>query len=823
MKTDTIINSFVAGVLSPRLAGRTDIAQYYQSASEILNMIVEFYGGAKKTPGTHYVSEVKTSSLKTRIIRFVFSDTQAYTIELGNLYMRFYKDGGAILETGIDITGIDQAAECTITAANSYSNGDEVYISGIIGMTELNGKRFIVSDRGAGSFKIKNIDGDYIDSSEYTAWDSGGTSERVYTLTTTYTTDDLWNLQFAQTADILYITLGKSNDATKGRPQKKLTRTAHTSWTITDIDYSTGSARPALMAENITTTTITPSAATGDGITLTASVAIFDITHIGSIWKINTGYVKITDVAAGGLKTSATANVLYSGTLTGTSAYTNWSEGAWSDYRGYPRSVTISEGRLIYGYTVSQPQTTWGSSIGAYDTFELGSDDADAISFKADTNEVEVINWLFPAAEILVGTPGGLSSLGTGSDTLALTATTGRMKKKSRYGVSSIMPQAIGNNIFYWQKYNRILREYVYTLSEDNYVANDATALADHITESGIVDMAYQQSPIDILWCVRADGKLTSFTRQVEQKVAAWSLHSTDGEFESVTVIPKDNYDEVWFIVKRTINGITRRYVEYMVAPEFDEQEDAFFVHSGLTLDEPKTITGVSKANPVVITCADHGFLAGDIVKIRGVAGTTELNYKKFKVSATNLAAGSFEITDFDDVDIDGLAYADYISGGEARKCVNSVSGLEHLEGKTVQILVDGASHPNTVVDGGKIDLDDYYSQVTVGLGYTARLKTNDLEPAPGKISAQGRVKRIANALVNLYRSLGCTVGDGIRQDSVIFRTSAMPTDQAVELFTGIKTVAFPSGWDKEKYVVIEQEQPLPLHVRSIILEAEVN
>jgi hypothetical protein len=70
---------------------------------------------------------------------------------------------------------------------------------------------------------------------------------------------------------------------------------------------------------------------------------------------------------------------------------------------------------------------------------------------------------------------------------------------------------------------------------------------------------------------------------------------------------------------------------------------------------------------------------------------------------------------------------------------------------------------------------------------------------------------------------LGCTVGDGIRQDSVIFRTSAMPTDQAVELFTGIKTVAFPSGWDKEKYVVIEQEQPLPLHVRSIILEAEVN
>lgn len=821
MKIDTVLNSFVAGEISPRLAGRSDIQQYYQSAAELLNMLCEFYGGAKKAPGTYFVAEVNDSSASTRIFKFVFSDTQAYILEFGNLYIRFYKDGGAILETAIDITGIDQAAECTVTAANSYTDGDEIYITGIEGMTELNGRRFIVSNRTAGNFKIKDVDDNYINSSAYTAYSSVGTAARVYTLTTTYTTADLWQLQFAQTADILYITLGKSDDAAKGRPQKKLTRTAHTSWTITDIDYSTGEARPALMDENITTTTITPSAATGTGITLTASTAIFDITHIGSIWKVNTGYVKITDVASGGLKTTATADVLYSGTLTGTSAYTSWSEGAWSGYRGYPKSVTISESRLVYGYTVSQPQTTWGSGTGAYDTFELGSDDADAIEFTADTNQVEVINWLFPANEILVGTPSGISALGTGSDTLALTATTGRMKKKSKDGTSSIMPQQIGTYVYYWQKYNRILGEYGLSSDTLDYETKDATILAEHISESGIVDMDYQQHPYSILWCVRDDGKLAAFTRQIENKVSAWTPHDTQGFYESVAVIPKDSYDEVWFVVRRVIDGVTRRYIEYMVAPEFEEQEDAFFVHSGLSLDNPKTITAITQGDPVVVTSASHGFSNGDRIKIRNVEGMTELNDRTFLVA--NKADNTFELTDTDGDNIDGTDYEAYVSDGEARECVTSVSGLSHLEGKTVQVLADGASHPDRVVSSGSITLDDYYSQVNVGLGYTGRLKSNDLEPSPGGTSAQGKTKRVSRVFANLYKSLGFKIGTEAKMDNIPFRTSSMATDQAIPLFTGYKEVVFPSGWDKTKQVIITQEQPLPLHILSLAIEMEMN
>ncbi len=827
MKTDAILNNFVAGEISPKLAGRTDIAQYYQSAAEILNMIVEFYGGAKKAPGTYFVNEVKNSSLSTRIIRFVFSDTQAYIIEIGNLYMRFYMDdpvsgaGGAVLETAINITGVSLSAECLVTAANAYTDGDTVYITGIVGTTQLNSRRFIVSDRTAANFKIKDIDGNYINSEGYTAWVSAGTAARVYTLTTTYTTADIWNLQFAQTFDTLYITLGKSNDAAKGRPQKKLTRTGHAAWTISDIDYSTGANRPALMDSNITTTTITPSADTGVGITLTASVAIFDESHENSIWRVKSGYVKITHVAAGGLKVAATGNVLYSGDLdTGPAAVTDWAEPAWSGYRGFPKSVTISEGRVIYGYTVSQPQTTWGSSIMLYETFELGSDDSDAMDFTSDTNEVEILNWLFPSNEILLGTASGLSSLGTGSDTVALTATTGRLKKKSRYGTSEISPQAIGNNIFYWQKYNRILREYVYNLNEDNYVAGDATAFSEHISESGIIDMAYQQSPIGILWCVRADGKIAAFTRQVEQKVSAWSLHDTQGFYESVTVIPKTTYDEVWFVVRRTINGVTRRYIEYMTAPEFTEQEDAFFVHSGLTLDDSNQITKITSANPPLVTCTNN-FTNGDIIRIRNVVGMTEVNYKKYIVAGRT--ATTFHLHTLAGIDVNGLAYTAYVSGGEARKCFSAISGLEHLEGKTVQVMVDGSNHPNRVVSAGSITLDDTYSQAHVGLGYTARLKTNDLEPAPGQSSAQGKIKRVSNVLIRFLNTLGCKVGDGIIMDDVVFRTSAMPADQAPPLFTNIKEVPFPSGFDRIKQVVITQEQPLPCNILSLIIESEVN
>lgn len=650
MKVETIINSFVAGQISPRLAGRTNIDQYYQSAAEITNMIVECYGGAKKCVGTQYVTEVKNSSNQTRLIPFVFSDTQAYIIEVGDLYMRFYMNGGVITASG-----------------------------------------------------------------------------SPYEITTSYPSSVVRELQFAQTDDLLYI-------AHKDYPLGKVTRTGHAAWSIS---YPTLVSGPT----------------------------------------------------------------------------------------GNPRAVTFYEQRMWIAGTDTEPQTIWGSTVGGYEDFSPGADAADGLEFTIDTNTVEVTNWLFPADEVLIGTTGGLHSLGSGSTVEPITPSNLIVKKKSTYASSKIAPVGIGNFVYYWQVYNKILREYAYSLDTDSYVSKNKTVFSENISGfDGIVEMAYQQSPNNIIWCVRDDGKLASFTRQTEQGVEAWALHETDGYYESVAVIPRTSYDEVWFVVKRYINGSWVKYVEYMVAPEYEDQEDMFFVHSGLTLDDPKDITNITVSTGpgiITITSVSHGFSNLDEVKIRGVSGTTDLNHKKYVVA--DAAADSFTLKDLDGDYVDGSSYGTYVSGGEVRECVDTISGLDHLEGETVQVCVDGAAHPNCVVTSGAISLLDTYSQVTVGLGYTATLKTNDIEAVPGGATSQGQLKRVSKLFVRIYQSLGFSFGVEGNTDDASFRTADMPTDQAPDLYTGIKTVQFPSGWAREKQIVIEQDQPLPLHILSIVADVEVN
>jgi len=148
---------------------------------------------------------------------------------------------------------------------------------------------------------------------------------------------------------------------------------------------------------------------------------------------------------------------------------------------------------------------------------------------------------------------------------------------------------------------------------------------------------------------------------------------------------------------------------------------------------------------------------------------------------------------------------------GEVRKCVSPFLVLSHLEGKTVKVIVDGAAHPDRIVASGAITLDDEYSQVTVGLGYTARIETNDLEGGSQGGTSQGKTKRVSKVTVRFYKTLGAKVGTESRQDTIPFRTANMLTDKAPDLFTGDKEVPFPSGWAKSKKILIIQDQPLPL------------
>ena len=207
------IVNFSGGEASPNLYGRSDTVPYFAMGETLENVLVSHYGGVSKTPGTQHVARIKTMSENARLIPFIFSSGQSYILEFGDQYIRFYRNSGSIVETAVNITGITKAdpAVVTTSTAHGYSNGDAIDIESVIGMTEVNEKRFLVASATSNTFELQDEDGNDIDSSSYTTYSSSGTCEKVYQITSPYAHADLVNLKFTQQADIMYIVHGQAN------------------------------------------------------------------------------------------------------------------------------------------------------------------------------------------------------------------------------------------------------------------------------------------------------------------------------------------------------------------------------------------------------------------------------------------------------------------------------------------------------------------------------------------------------------------------------------------------------------------------------------
>ena len=638
-------------------------------------------------------------------------------------------------------------------------------------------------------------------------------------ITSPYIEADIFQINQAHKGDLKYLTHGDY-------APRKLSRTSATAFSLDLVNFVRG---PFLDA-NDTATTITPSAATGAGITLTASVAIFDETHVGSLWRVNNAVVKIVTVAAGGLKTVATADVQAepggaAGNIGGTSAYTAWAEGAFSGYRGYPAICAFHDGRLYYACTEHEPQKAWGSVLYDYDNFDVDdASDDDAVTFEIATEERVAIRWLSSGNKALsIGSTGGtFSAYGTSNG--PITPTDIQVNRDTNYGSALLPAKKISSFLYYVQRNLHKVRELSYYYDYDVTRASDMTMLADLILRdgNGVVDWDYQQSPNDRLWCVRSDGQLAVITRNPEQDVMGWSriIAGADavgnGAFESVCVIPKaEDDDQVWVVVKRVINGTTKRFIEFFMAEDFDETWDAVCLDSSLSLDSPKIITGATSANPVVITSVGHGFSNGDQVKINGVVGMTELNDGIYLVA--DKTDDTFELTSLTSVDINGSAYGSYVSGGEVRKMVNNVTGLTHLEGETVQVQVDGdvPATNSFVVTGGTLvpDLTDKAAVIHVGLPNTPLMKTLRPEGGSQLGTSQGKIKRIPNITARFYRTRACQLGIATKQDRFTFD----------ELYTGDKNIPVPMGWDGDSQLVVTSDKPLPLTLIALMPRISVS
>ena len=711
MKASPSQTSFNAGELSPLLKGRPGLDKFKNGCEVLENFIPQIQGPAKKRPGTRFVAEVKDSADLGRLIPFEYSTTQAYVLEFGDLYIRFFLDGGAVESS----PGVP------------------------------------------------------------------------YEVVSPYTSTQLSQLEYAQSADVIYITH-------PSHPPYKLARVSALSWTMTAVTF----AWPPFNDENTGATTLTASAVTG-AITLTASASLFVSADVSSYFKISevgaskynqwtpgvvhtvgqivyyqgniyesgtnatagtrppihttgaesdgavtwtflhdgAGYAQVTAYTSA---TVVSATVIKRLPASATSPTTRWSEGAWSVRRGYPYAVTFYEDRLWFAGSNSRPQTLWASTSGDYENHKYGTNDDDALNYTINTQDMNTIEWLAPTKVLAIGTVNGEFTLSATQISDPVTPTNVKITPQTTFGSAvNVKPLRVGSVILFLQRAGRKLREYAYQFDTDSFVAPNMTVLAEHITESGVVDLAYQQEPSQIVWAPRTDGVLTGMTYERTEDVVGWHRHTVGGVVESVVTIPHwdGDQDVTFLLVKRTIDGDTVRYVEYI--EKYLTDEHAFFLDSGLTYD-----------------------------------GTP----------------------------------------------VTAISGLDHLEGEEVAVLVDGAVHPNRTVSAGAINLQLAGSVVNVGLAYNATIKTMPIEAGAADGTAQGKQMRIHNIVIKMHETgPGLWYGpDTSNMDEYAMRSPGFDMDAPIPLYTGdTELLSWPGEYQQGPQMTIQHRLPLPCTIVALM------
>lgn len=745
------------------MLGRQDVDKYASGLYVCLNAIPLTQGAWTRRPGMAFLHQTKFHDKVSRLIPFQYSVTQTYILEFGYQYIRFYTDHGIITQATQSITGITKAAVAVLTYSGSdtYANGDRVHISGVVGMTQVNNREFVVTnvDTGANTFELYNSDGTAVDSTGYGTWTSGGTVGEILQVTTTFSEADIPDIRVAQSADTLYI-LHPTH-----APQA-LTRTSALVWTLADITFTDGPYDNV----NTTSTTLTPSAATGTGVTLTASAvtginggAGFASTDVGRLIRMQEGSTWGYCVVTGFTDTThVTVEVL--STLTDTTSKSAWRMGVWSATTGYPVCGTFHDDRLWLGGASSYPQRVDSSKVGVYTSFAPSATDGtvaadSAISFVLNSDDVNAVKWMRSDEKgLLIGTTGGEWQLRPSSLVEALTPTNVSAKPTTHYGSADPAPVRTGKAVIFAQRSARKLREMVYVFEVDGFKSPDLSMISEHITRPGIVELAYQQQPQSIIWSARSDGVLLGTTYEREQGVVAWHRHELGGysnaggtaipEVESVAVVPSPDAtrDELYVVVKRYINGATKRYVEYMskIWEVEDDQEDAFYVDSGWT--------------------------------------------------TTNSPAAS------------------------------TITGLWHLEGQTVGAYIDGMKHPNITVTNGIATFNQTGSILTVGYFYNSDGQTLPIEGGAQDGSAQGKVKRIAKVGFWLVDTLGLKYGpDADNLTEILVREWGDVYGVATPLFTGVTRERFEGNYDKLGQIYWRADGPFPATVLAIMPQSNVS
>lgn len=234
--------SFNSGEWSPNLFARVDIQKYRSGAALLENFYIDYRGGASTRPGSRYILQAYKSDHAVRLIPFQSAFNIGYVLEFGHNYIRFYFRGSPIVETGVAITAITRANPAVATIpGNPYVVGDWIFITGVVGMTQVDGVYFSVLAVAGAAVTLGDLNGVPIDSSAYTAYTSGGTASRVYTIASPYAASDLAILKFAQVTNQMIL-------CHPTYPAYVLQLVTATNWTLTTLVYGSTADTPTNVA-----------------------------------------------------------------------------------------------------------------------------------------------------------------------------------------------------------------------------------------------------------------------------------------------------------------------------------------------------------------------------------------------------------------------------------------------------------------------------------------------------------------------------------------------------------------------------------------------
>lgn len=762
----TVQTSFNTGEISPLVEGRIDQDRYKSACALVENYLPLLQGPLTRRPGTYFVANVKNPAAKIRLQAFRFSNTEAYMLEMGNNYIRFYKDQGQILLGGVP-----------------------------------------------------------------------------YELVTPYTTADVFQLKFTQSFDVLYVTH-------PNYPPAKILRFGDTDWAYQVISFQDGpyidqSSDPGNQVNSPggpspLVFTWTTNETLNDGAGLSAA-------DVGRLMRFQVGaqiyWGKIATVPS---SQTATLTLEYpaGATVPAVVSSVQWQLGAFGVTPGYPAAIMFHENRLCFSGVPASPEQVYCSNTNDYENMApTQSDgtviDSNALNFGINSEGANYAQWITSSEKgMLLGTTGGEWGVKPALVQAALTPTDVTAKMSTNHGSANVQPVQVGKATLFLQSAGRKIRELAYYYDVDGYRATDLTKISEHITLGGVTQMALQREPQPYVWMPRGDGQLLcmGYEREQDSLVVSWSRHilgnggsAYPAVVESVAVIPTPDgtSDELWLSVLRYINGSYVRFVEYMTPMFVDGVllRNAFFVDAGLTLDVPVPIQGFNATGtPCIVNSTAHGFVNGDVIRIQDVVGLDlPINPPKSGINdidfvVVNAMTNSYALTA-----LNATTYSPYVSGGEARKLITTVSGLSHLIGMTVQILADGVPRADQIVSGGgTITLNPPASVVQVGMGYSSKMQTLRSDAGAADGTAMGKTRRIQRFGLLLQNSLGLAIGPSFdKLKNIIFTKTSDLLNRQTALKSQVFSETIDMDYNFDNTVCVQQSQPLPSTILAVFPQFE--